>query len=281
MSLLGLLTRQVWLVAHRNMVTQRQLHWKHGKSPPSTWVTSHNNCIPRAPCTTYRQLDQPDSLLSPAILTANITLKRELVNLFSFRDFLRPMSFIYFLNLKPPQLQDEMVQLRGNGYTAIHFTQIKSPFLSTLFSIVLNSEVPPYFSEQRTNTRNGSTGMGCKVNQTHSHWVKETWMDAMELPPSLGGLWGHSSLHGCHISSWGTHCTTVTIGNAYGTSVSRISEVRFHILYLLSVCALSFSRTNHNVCSLLSTCMYSTCFSSVLGLSGFHTDCHSLRGQYG
>lgn len=48
------------------------------------------------------------------------------------------------------------------------FTQIKLPFLSTLFSIVLNSAVPPYFPEQRTNTRNGSTGMGCKVPDPQS-----------------------------------------------------------------------------------------------------------------
>lgn len=113
-----------------------------------------SNCIPGAPCTTYKQLGQPESLLSPAILTTNITLKRDLVNLFSFRDFLRPMSFVYFLILKTPPPQDGMLQLRGNDFMAMHFTQIKSPFLSTLFSIVLNYEVPPYFSEQRTNTRN-------------------------------------------------------------------------------------------------------------------------------
>lgn len=81
------------------------------------------------------------------------------MNLFSFRDFLRPMSFIYFPSLKPPAPQDGILQLRGNGFTAMHFTQIKSPSLSTLSSIVLNSEVLPYFSEQRTNTRNDSTGM--------------------------------------------------------------------------------------------------------------------------
>lgn len=66
-------------------------------------------------------------------------------------------------------------------------------------------------------------------------------------------------------SSWGAHCTAVTIENAYySTSISWVSGAQFEILDLPSVHAPSLSKTNDKICSLLSKLMYSTYFTFIL-----------------
>lgn len=74
-------------------VTERQLClFKVG----TTWVLTHENCLPGAPYILYRQLDRSETLL-PVVLLLHINLWRGLVNLTAFKNCLKLVNCLLTL----------------------------------------------------------------------------------------------------------------------------------------------------------------------------------------
>jgi hypothetical protein len=97
-------------------MTQGQLHYQKANpgiggvlGKPQSWATLH-----------YLQACQPvrQNLFSKEFVSACVNLRKALGIPVSFRNFLRLLSFVYFLSLKKPSsiFKEGTFQYRGNNY---------------------------------------------------------------------------------------------------------------------------------------------------------------------